>query len=205
MKNLIVVTALLLLQPVLYSQCLPAHTINFSGVVYSKQYVKAHLPGNRIIDVPVINGYLPVIDQRIVNGYIVFDYSYADRILYTGSMPVYSSKLPQPAVSETRSIRPPVVTESRSFNKPPAPSPEPTKQDEFEAIQKTIDEIQETLRKMEKNIQAASKSLDPPKTEPVKPQELPKTEPVKPQESVPNGMRRPSEMGEPHQKIIPRY
>ena len=87
-------------------------TIDYSGTIYSKVYVTAKMPDGKYLSVPVVNGYLPTINQEYENGRYYRTYSYHKRIRYTpGVMPTYSGgcdtvkasdkPLPPPRVSET--------------------------------------------------------------------------------------------------------
>lgn len=114
----------------------PIYTnILYGGTVYRKEYVDAVLPSGKKMKVPVINGIMPSIDTRCVNGAEVLDFTYDNRDEWSGKSPICYTNLkkevakkPAPKVSDYEyngrkigihesSDRPPVITESRT----PAP------------------------------------------------------------------------------------
>lgn len=210
------------------------HNICYDGTIYTKQYVKAKLPGGKYLEVPVINGYLPSIDHRTLSdGSLVRDFRYDCRIKYTGKTPVYEpgstcSKPPTETVTQPPR-RPPVVTESRTptpapkleFEEPkpktvPAPSPNYEKQ--FDELRQSLQELKSSLDELNKPKQAPQAESVQPKSTPVEPkqQTTPKVLPApspdpfaEPSPSSsdmpPSGMRRPSEFSPEDGKIKPRY
>ena len=165
----------LLLATTLFGQCQTPilHTINYPGPIYTKNYVKGYLPGNRTTEVPIINSYVPTIGQRMAGPYLILDFTYKDKIPYVGQKIVY---IEEPKVGVRESIR----------TIPVLPRPE-----------EKVMPLQPELPMPEKKLpEEKAMPLQPELPMPIVPEKKLPIEKltVQPVEVKQDGMRRPSEM-----------
>ncbi|RTK97730.1 MAG: hypothetical protein EKK64_00515 [Neisseriaceae bacterium] len=121
----------------------------FSDEIFSKQMVTADYFGKEI-KVLVINGYAPRIVTRKVDGVIVKDYYYNDKILYKGGVIIYERKKE-------------LQTKKASPNLEEAPS---VSMEEYEKLKKETDNLKKDLERLKSEqelniptLKAAPKSL----------------------------------------------
>lgn len=141
MKYLFSVICFILTTATIFGQ----DNINYSGVINSKIYITIKTPDGKYITIPVINGLLPTIEESVVDGKLIRNYSYKSGVKYiAGSMPEYHNKVDRlPIVEEStrknddfkKEVEIPLYIEKKS--------------DELIEAQKTINALKEEIRKLQ--------------------------------------------------------
>jgi hypothetical protein len=151
--------------------------IDYCGTIYSKVYVKAKMSDGKYLCVPVVNGYLPSIDEDYANGRYHRTYSYTKRVKYvSGVTPNYSGAagscrtdkdystvsakgLPRIGVTEERSY-------DRSPSTPPATMPRASddypsqKSSSLPPVKYKEDELRSQIRSLRDELEKKDKEIE---------------------------------------------
>ncbi len=84
--NVLILTSLLVMQ----CEVQILEKVVFSEEIASKCYITIETPDGDHMTVPVVNGYLPHINVRKINGYEYRTYDFNQKVVYAGGLPVFS-------------------------------------------------------------------------------------------------------------------
>lgn len=137
--------------------------IHFSGAIYSKQYVIAIIDDGSRVQIPVINGYLPTFDAKVMpNGRLRRDYYYGAAYKHNGSLCVEYERPPTKKVGKA-------YDEGSPPKKIEMPSPE------IDALRETVSELTFEVQQLKQRLKkepSDSKKIEAPSIKMKKPSEF---------------------------------
>lgn len=120
---LLVIGLAVFVTPAAHGQCVKEN-VNYYGTICSKYYTTIRTPDGRYLSVPVVNGYLPSIDEVTECGVTTRTYNYYSGVKHVpGTIPAYTDRC--------TTAKAPTVTEYYEKPKQPYTYPAPSVSDSY--------------------------------------------------------------------------